>query len=233
MRVEAGGQTIEVPVKQLPLFGSVSQEVGVPDAPEPHGGEGHGQVGGRSKTATVTIVPQRKWRIFVAPSSHTDIGYTDIQPKCAERHNENIDAAIELCAKYPDFRWNLEVAWQAENYLDSRKGEQLERFPARWPRKGGSACRPSTATSSPGSARTRRPAGSASSPMACSREHGSPTRSAMISDVPTQEASLPMLLAGSGIRYFSSGINNTRASPSPRCTTSAPAGGKAPTAAAC
>jgi hypothetical protein len=32
----------------------------------------------------------------------------------------------------------------------------------------------------------------------------------MISDVPTQEASLPMILANSGIKYFSSGINNTR-----------------------
>ena len=37
-----------------------------------------------------------------------------------------------------------------------------------------------------------------------------PYRSAMISDVPTQEASVPMILANSGIRYFSSGINNTR-----------------------
>ena len=33
----------------------------------------------------------------------------------------------------------------------------------------------------------------------------------MISDVPTQEATLPMILAASGIRYFSSGINNDRA----------------------
>jgi alpha-mannosidase len=41
--------------------------------------------------------------------------------------------------------------------------------------------------------------------------YGIPYRSAMISDVPTQEASLPMLLASSGIRYFSSGINNDRA----------------------
>ena len=35
----------------------------------------------------------------------------------------------------------------------------------------------------------------------------------MISDVPSQEATVPMLLAGAGIRYFSSGINNDRAYP--------------------
>ncbi len=45
------------------------------------------------------------------------------------------------------------------------------------------------------------------------REHGIPYQSAMISDVPSQEASLPSILAGSGIRYFSSGINNDRAYP--------------------
>ena len=33
----------------------------------------------------------------------------------------------------------------------------------------------------------------------------------MISDVPSQEAALPMILASAGIRYFSSGINNDRA----------------------
>ena len=55
----------------------------------------------------------------------------------------------------------------------------------------------------------------------------------MISDVPSQEASLPMILSGAGIRYFSSGINSDRAYPIVRCRTSVPAGGKARTAAAC
>ena len=37
-------------------------------------------LGRRAKTATVRIMPQRKWRVYVAPSSHTDIGYTAVQP---------------------------------------------------------------------------------------------------------------------------------------------------------
>ena len=49
-------------------------------------------------------------------------------------------------------------------------------------------------------------------PQLC-RSTASPIRSAMISDVPTQEASLPMILANAGIRYFSSGINNDRGYP--------------------
>ena len=42
------------------------------------------------------------------------------------------------------------------------------------------------------------------------REQGIPCKSAMLSDVPTEEASLPMVLAGAGIRYFSNGINPFR-----------------------
>ncbi len=209
LRVEAGGQTIEVPVKQVSLFGSVTQEVGVPDAAGPLEVKVTATAAGRSKTVTATIEPQRKWRIFVAPSSHTDIGYTHIQPECAERHSQNIDVAIDLAAKYPDFKWNLEVAWQAENYVNSRKGKRLEDFLrlAKEGRIGVQALYCNLLT------------GLCSHEEACrfcwfahklSRRAGTTYSSAMISDVPTQEASLPMILAGSGIKYFSSGINNTR-----------------------
>jgi len=209
LRVEAGGETIEVPVKPLSLFGSVSQEVGVPDVSGPMEVKVTATVAGRSKTATAKIAPQRKWRIFVAPSSHTDVGYTHLQPECAERHNQNVDTAIDLCAKYPDFKWNMEVAWQAENYVNSRKGKRLADFfrLAHQGRIGVQALYANMLT------------GLCSHEEACrfcqfahelSRKHGIPYSSAMISDVPTQEASLPMILANSGIKYFSSGINNTR-----------------------
>ena len=114
------------------------------------------------------------------------------------------------CHRFPDFRWNLEVAWQAENYVHSRSGQKLADFYrfAQGGRLGIQAlyCNMLTGLCSP--------------EEACRftwfahklcREHGIPYESAMISDVPSQEASLPMILAGSGIRYFSSGINNDRA----------------------
>jgi hypothetical protein len=209
LRVEAGGETIEVPVKPLSLFGSVSQEVGVPDVPGPMEVKVTATVAGRSKTATARIEPQRKWRIFVAPSSHTDVGYTDVQPKCAERHNQNIDTAIDLCAKYPDFKWNLEVAWQAENYLNSRKGKRLDDF-LRLAKEGRIGVQALYANMLTGLCSTEEACRFCDFAHQLSRKHGIPYSSAMISDVPTQEASLPMILANSGIKYFSSGINNTR-----------------------
>ena len=210
LQVEAGGQIKKVPIKQLMGFGGITQEISVPDSGETLEVKVTAKVGKSSKTVTAKIPPQRKWRIYVAPSAHTDIGYTEQQAKCAERHNQNTDKAVELTHKFPDFRWNLEVAWQAENYLASRKGAQREEFlqAARENKIGVQALYCNILT------------GLCSHEEACrllayaaglKRQYGVPFRSAMISDVPTQEASLPMILANSGIRYFSSGINNDRA----------------------
>ncbi|MCY3020357.1 MAG: polysaccharide lyase family protein, partial [Planctomycetota bacterium] len=88
---EAAGETTEVPVKELGAFGGVSQEIGVADAPEPMDVKITAKTGASAKTVTVKVEPQRKWRIYCAASSHTDIGYTDVQSKCAERHCQNAD----------------------------------------------------------------------------------------------------------------------------------------------
>ncbi len=212
LRVEAAGLTQEIPVKQPLAFGSTVTEIGVPDVPGPIDVKITALLGSQSRSATVRVLPQRKWRVYVAASSHTDIGYTDIQPKCAERHNQNIDTALDLLAKFPEFCWNLEVAWQAENYVNSRSGQRLDDFYrfARAGKLGIQALYCNILT------------GLCSHESACRvtwyahrlcQAKGIPYNSAMISDVPSQEASLPMILASAGIRYFSSGINNDRAYP--------------------
>jgi len=209
IRAEAGGKTFDLPIKQLAALGSVTGEIAIPDSPEPQEVKITATVAGKSKSTTVQVLPQRKWRIYVAPSSHTDIGYTDLQPKCAETHNLNADKAVELAAKFPDFKWNMEVAWQAENYLATRKGEKLDAFLklAKEGRIGVQALYCNILT------------GLCSTEEACrftwfahtlKEKYGIPYRSAMISDVPTQEATVPMILAAAGIRYFSSGVNNDR-----------------------
>ena len=210
LRVEAGGETIEVPVTRLPVIGSVSQEVGIPDSTKPLSVKVTALAGRQAKSATVLVPPQRKWRVYVAPSAHTDIGYTDIQPKCVARHNENIDMAAKLIEAYPKSKWNCEVAWQAENYLAMRQGAQRERFLqlAHYNRIGIQALYANILT------------GLCSHEELCrltyaanriKRAYGIPYTSAMIDDVPTWVAALPMILSNSGIRYFSGGSNNTRA----------------------
>ncbi len=208
--VRAGGETEEIPVEGGAEFGNVTREITVPDSVEPLEATITARDGAHERTMAVRINPGRKWKVYVGASAHTDIGYTDLQPKCAARHNQNTDFALDLMEKYPDFKWNLEVAWQAENYLNSRPPGRVAQFLkfARAGRLGVQALYCNILT------------GLCSHEAACrltwfahtlKTRYGVPYRSAMISDVPTQEASLPMLLANSGIPYFSSGINNDRA----------------------
>jgi hypothetical protein len=210
LRVEAGREKFEVPVLELPFIGNASQEVAVPDTAEPLEVKITALMGDQAASTTVTVRPDRKWRLFVAASAHTDIGYTDVQPKCRERHDENLDLAAELAGRFPDFKWNCEVAWQAENYLADRKGEQIEQFLrlARERRLGVQAlyCNILTGLCSP-----EELCRLTYSAHKLYRQHEIPYTSAMINDVPTLVGSMPMILANSGIRYFSEGSNNTRA----------------------
>lgn len=208
LRVAAGKETAEVPVP--PAARTVSQDLEVPDVTEPTVCRVTVAAGGQSHATTLTLRPQRKWRIFLAANSHTDIGYTHIQPECAERHNQNLDTAAELCRRYPDFKWNCEVAWQVENFLAARKKPQIDEFLrlARQNRLGVQALYVNILT------------GLCSHEEFCrlnyfaaglNRREGIPYSSATINDVPTCVAATPMMLANSGIRYFSNGINITRA----------------------
>jgi hypothetical protein len=241
--VRGGGQTIEVPVTDPIWFGGLSQEaeepgspargpgperprtfrltqeaganeleIGVPDSPEPFEATITARAGAQARSTTLKVNPQTRWKVFAAPSAHTDIGYTAPQAKCAERHNENTDRALELMEKFPDFKWNLEVAWQAENYFAARQGEKLERF-AHYAKEGRLGIQGLYDNILTGLCSHEAGCRLTSFAHSLSARYGVPCRSAMISDVPTQEASLPMLLAGAGIRYFSSGINNERAYP--------------------
>ena len=243
LRVQGGGETIDLPIKDPIWFGGLSQEagapdpavgrpgperprtfrlsqeagaleleIGVPDSPEPFEATITARSGTRTRGTTVKVNPETKWKIFVAPSAHTDIGYTDLQAKCVERHNENTDLALELMEQFPDFKWNLEVAWQAENYVAARQGEKLGRF-VRFAKAGRLGIQGLYDNILTGLCSHEAGCRLTSFAHSLSTRYGLPCRSAMISDVPAQQASLPMLLAGAGIRYFSSGINPERAYP--------------------
>jgi hypothetical protein len=241
--VQGGGERIDAPIKDPIWFCGLSQEdgapdpsvrrpgaerlrtfrlsqevgtpqleIGAPDSPEPFEATITARAGAQSRSTTVKVHPETKWKIFVAPSAHTDIGYTDLQTKCVERHNENTDLALELMGKFADFKWNLEVAWQAENYFAARQGEKVDRF-VRYAKEGRLGIQALYDNILTGLCSHEAGCRLTSFAHSLCTRYGLPCRSAMISDVPTQEASLPMLLAGAGIRYFTSGINNERAYP--------------------
>ena len=203
-----GNDTKKV-VIQPSLFGLISQDLPIDEVKSPVRMTATLKYGDASKKAECEVKPQKKWKLYVMPSVHVDVGYTDLQPNVITRHNENTESALELMRKYPDFVWNMEAAWTQDNYLtmmpEDRRTEFIER--ARERRLGCQVIYGSMLTgilSHEEFIRTLFYAKNAS------RKYGLPFEMAISSDVPTDVWTMPTILAGSGIKYFATGINGTR-----------------------
>lgn len=151
--------------------------------------------------------PERQWKIFVAPSTHTDIGYTDLQEKIFERHNGNTDNVLKACETNPDFNWNLEVFAQADWYR--QRGDAFKTLEQRIVegRIGLTAMYLNMLTglcTGEEMANTLEPA------QRYGRAHNVPVVTATITDVPTTIGTFPMFLKQAGVKYFAEGVNQDR-----------------------
>jgi hypothetical protein len=162
----------------------------------------------RKKEADLEGRPERKWKIYVAPSAHTDIGYTDLQERIFERHNSNTAAALKACETHPDFKWNLEVFAQADWYrkqgddafktLEQRIIEGRIGLTSLYLNMLTGLC------SGEEMVKVLEPA------QSFGRAHNVPVTVATLTDVPTAVGTLPMFLNQAGVKYFAEGINEDR-----------------------
>ena len=90
---------------------------------------------GENKISREAIVPaMRHWTVYIYPHSHVDIGYTNTQENVEFIHKRNLDVAMDLAEKtadYPEdarFRWNPEVTWPIERYMNSESPEKKKRL---------------------------------------------------------------------------------------------------------
>ena len=210
--VECPGLTQDVNANQNPASGLVNQEILVPDSDTSLQVKVTAQAGAYSSSASVKVDPCRKWKVFAAASAHTDIGYTDLQPKVAELHSENIDLAIAIIKQYPDFRWNVEAAWDMENYLASRPEPQRQEC-LQFLRDGKLGVQATYANTLTGLLSDEGASRFTWAAAQMHRLYGVPYDSAMTSDVPSLEGSIPTILSDSGISYYSEGMNATHSSP--------------------
>ena len=205
------GNTIEIPIQNLTLFGTAHMELIIPDSDQPQSVSIIASVGNQMRTTKIRVEPTRKWTIYIATAAHNDVGYTDIQAKTMELHNRNTDQAIELAKRYPDYRWNLEVALQAETYLATRIGPQRVDF-LRLAHEGRISVMALYANMLTGLCSHEEACRMFQYAADLQWEYGIPfSHTAMLTDVPTVDASFPMIAANSGVRYFAHGINNGRA----------------------
>lgn len=166
------------------------------------------KAGGETFEAEFDAAPARRWTIYVAPSAHTDIGYTDLQEKIFLRHNDNNREALAACDTEPEFKWNLEVFSQLDWFRresDRTFGQLDQRI--REGRIGLTGLYLNMLTglcNGEEMIRVLEPA------QDFARVRNLSVLTATLTDVPTAVGTLPMLLKHAGVRYFVEGINDDR-----------------------
>ncbi|HSA94844.1 MAG TPA: glycoside hydrolase family 38 C-terminal domain-containing protein [Acidobacteriota bacterium] len=162
----------------------------------------------------ITLAPARRWSVYLFHHSHTDIGYTELQSRVTKNHVEYLDSVIKYCREtdaYPDdakFRWNIEVAWALENFVKTRPEADVRALVdlIRAGRVELSALylQLSDCFAPEEIVRTLDAA------KDFAGRYGFVLRSAMNDDVNGFAWSLPQIFRQAGVRYFATGINETR-----------------------
>lgn len=169
---------------------------------------------GRRDFGPFNLQPQRKWTVYLAQHTHTDIGYTRPQTEILPEHLRYIDYALDYCDltdSYPDdarFRWTCETSWAVREYLKGRPAKQIERLKQRVAEGRIEICglmlnMSEIATESSLAALLR--------PLReLKDDFGFRVHTAMQNDVNGAGWCLPDYFSDIGIRYLTMGINKTR-----------------------
>ena len=204
---KAGARTGE---EKLDLhFGHNAVSIPLPDVQEQTTVEVALTVGGKEIKATTVLQPTKKWKVFIVPTVHTDIGYTDLQERVMARHAENTMQALAMIDRYPSFNWDLETYWQFDCFLRAHPEKAEEAFRRlREGRMGLSAFFGNMLTGLCSHEALNR----ATLPARDLATHGGfDFTSVILDDVPSAVGSLPTVLANAGIKYFIEGVNGDRA----------------------
>ena len=163
----------------------------------------------------VTLKPVRKWVVYVMMHSHTDIGYTDLQPNIEKKQAQNVVRALELIRHTKDypvgarFKWNLEVMWSADQFFRIATPEQVGEF-GQAVHDGNIGVDAMYGNLLTGLCRSEEMLRQVSFATDLGRRFGVTVDSMMISDVPGLTWGLVPALAQHGVKYISNGPNASR-----------------------
>ena len=164
---------------------------------------------------TLTLKPVRKWEVYILMHSHTDIGYTDLQPNIEKKQAHNVVHALELIQQTKDFpvgarfKWNLEVMWTADQFYRIATPEQKSEF-AQAVHDGNIGVDAMYGNLLTGLSRSEEMMRQISLATDLGRRCGATVDSMMISDVPGLTWGIVPALASHGVKYISDGPNASR-----------------------
>jgi hypothetical protein len=86
--------------------------------------------GSAAEHADITVTPVRKWKLFLAPQMHLDMGYTDYRPDSYEVHARNIDGIVSALEAHKDYKFNPDGAFIYSDYWEHRTPARQDRVVA-------------------------------------------------------------------------------------------------------
>ncbi|MEW6744524.1 MAG: polysaccharide lyase family protein [Planctomycetota bacterium] len=163
-------------------------------------------------TRGVELKPVRHWVVYLLPHSHVDIGYTHVQTDVERAQWSYLEMAIDTArrtADYPPgarFKWNVEVLWAVDSYLQRATPEKREAF-YEAVRKGQVGLDALYGNMLTGLCRPEELLRLLRLAPELAQRTGVKIESAMITDVPGYTWGIVPAFAQTGIKYFSIGPN--------------------------
>ncbi|NML23056.1 glycoside hydrolase [Pseudoflavitalea sp. G-6-1-2] len=160
----------------------------------------------------VIIQPVVHRQLYFVHHSHTDIGYSHLQPEVEKIHNKNIDDALRMIEQTralpaaARFTWNVESLWAVENYLKQASAGQKEKFIAAV-KSGSINLSALYANILTGLSQPEEMFHYTDYAARLKKQYGLDFSVAMTSDVPGFAWSTVSALAKAGVKYFSVGSN--------------------------
>lgn len=156
------------------------------------------------------LTPGKKWKMFVVPHEHVDIGFSDYQAKVSAVQARVIDEAMDLIRQHPEFRFSLDGYWDLEQFFQTRTPEERQAV-LQMIKDGRIYVPPQYANLLTGMATAETLIRSLYAGSSFSHTSGTPVDYANITDVPSYSWSYASVLAAAGLKYFIAASNNDRA----------------------
>jgi hypothetical protein len=209
--VQIGGEqihaTFEAPDCQ---FGVATAIVPIPALDEPAEAQLEVSLDSLKQTARERLVPAKKWKIYVCPKVHNDVGFTDWQPHVNELDTRNTDVVLSILRKYPFYKFNFETSWLVDNYFDCRPEEHRQELVERC-REGRASVNAFYLNLLTGICTGEELYRAMTFAHELHRTQGTGFNMACLTDAPSHTWFLPTLLSDVGVKAFANGSNQARA----------------------
>jgi alpha-mannosidase len=204
-------------------FGEAACSVQVPEFKDTVSAHLAIQAGNAAAQKDLQLAAGRKWKLFLAPQIHLDMGYTDYRPMSYEVHSRSMDGIVAALEKNKSLKFDPDGAFIYTDYWENRVPEMRDRVLALL-RENRLSLPAQLFTINSGLASQEELFRLFYASAQFSKSNGIPIKYANQTDVPAHNWAMPSYLQAIGVQYFAISSNPFRGAiiPNGRMTAQSP-----------